>query len=32
VARHVQSGLVSHYAFAMVIGLSALVAYTLLRG
>jgi NADH-quinone oxidoreductase subunit L len=32
VARHLQSGLVSHYAFAMIIGLSALVAYTLLHG
>jgi NADH-quinone oxidoreductase subunit L len=32
VVRHVQSGLVSHYAFAMIIGLSALVAYTLLHG
>ena len=32
VVRHLQSGLVSHYAFAMVIGLSALVAYTLLHG
>jgi NADH-quinone oxidoreductase subunit L len=31
VVRHVQSGYLYHYAFAMVIGLSALLAYLLLR-
>ena len=31
VLRHVQSGYLYHYAFAMIIGLSALLAYLLLR-
>ncbi len=31
VTRHVQSGYLYHYAFAMIIGLSALLAYLLLR-
>ena len=31
VMRHVQSGYLYHYAFAMIIGLSALLAYLLLR-
>jgi NADH-quinone oxidoreductase subunit L len=31
VVRHVQSGYLYHYAFAMVIGLSALLAYLLIR-
>jgi NADH-quinone oxidoreductase subunit L len=31
VIRHVQSGYLYHYAFAMVIGLSALLAYLLIR-
>jgi NADH-quinone oxidoreductase subunit L len=31
VVRHVQSGFLYHYAFAMVIGLSALLAYMLIR-
>jgi NADH-quinone oxidoreductase subunit L len=29
--RHLQSGLLYHYAFAMIIGLSALLAYILYR-
>jgi NADH-quinone oxidoreductase subunit L len=32
VTRHVQSGYLYHYAFAMIIGLSALLAYLLLQG
>jgi NADH-quinone oxidoreductase subunit L len=31
VVRHVQSGYLYHYAFAMIIGLSALLAYLLMR-
>jgi NADH-quinone oxidoreductase subunit L len=30
--RHVQSGYLFHYAFAMIIGLSALLAWLLLKG
>jgi NADH-quinone oxidoreductase subunit L len=32
VTRHLQSGYLYHYAFAMIIGLSALLAYLLLQG
>ena len=32
VARHLQSGYLYHYAFAMIIGLSALLAWFVLRG
>jgi NADH-quinone oxidoreductase subunit L len=32
VARHLQSGYLYHYAFAMIVGLSVLVGWVLIRG